>query len=492
MIFQGIFNILSLYLNEIDMFYNAIDNYFNEKINQIFKDNLKLDGDLNKKLEDLLDILKTELLELGFEKTELEVKFMDPFIELSDIDIQTIKTHLDLYELKIAPIIYEIFLEKIIEYLVDIKAIPILLNLKSKGFFELDFIVELRNFKMLLDNFPTKKENLKKYIYVREKFIKKVTKNKKIIESLEDLSEPKDKLQLIYLIYRSISFFHLEKQYDFSHIKEYLENNMKEWLTTIPLVTLQNPDLYFCGLFLAKYLGIPLDIAKVKNFLLDLYEEGIDEFESPLVEATDGLYYFLKSTNLMNLWLTESQVARLLETEKKFFEPQYLKKLETSQLVVILKLYHLLNIKNVEQNSKAILEEIENRVTSDGIKQYRDGFISAEATYYVLFNNFVMNTLEKLKDFDLLESIMSRIYRNLEILEFSADMNFDLISELFYSFESLKLFNCIETKEMMIHLANYLFPQEVVERTKNSQEVVNTRARFRHLKVNKMTGETSY
>jgi len=267
---------------------------------------------------------------------------------------------------------------------------------------------------------------------------------------------------------------------------------MGEWLTSVPLVTLQNPDLYFCGLFLAKDLGISLDIAKVKKFLLDLYEEGIDEFESPLVEATDGLYYYLKSTSLMNLWLSQSQVARLLETEKKFFEPQYLQNLETSQLVVILKLYNLLNIKNIEQNSKAVLEEIDNRVTSDGIKQYRDGFISAEATYYVLFNNFVMNTLDKLKDFDLLKSIMSRIYRNLEILEFSADMNFDLISELFYSFESLKLFNCIETKEMIIQMAKYLFPQEVVERTKNIQEVVNTRARFRHYKINKMTGDTSY
>ena len=492
MIFQGIFNILSLYLTEIDIFYNVIDNYFNEKINTIFKNNLKLDGDIHKKSEDLLNILKRELVELGFEKKELEIKFMDPFIELSNKDIQMVETYLDLYELKVAPIIYEIFLEKIVEYLVDIKTIPLLLNLKAKGFFELDFIIELRNFKMLLDKFPTKKENLKKYIHVRDKFINKLSKNKENIEGLEDLTEPKDKLQLLYLIFRSMSFFYLEKQYDFSHIKQYLENNMKEWLTTIPLVTLKNPDLYFCGLFLAKYLGISLDIDKVKKFLLELYEEGIDEFESPLVEATDGLYYFLKSTNLMDLWLSQSQVARLLETEKKFFDPHYLQKLETSQLVVILKLYHLLNIKNVEQNAKAILEEIDNRITSDGITQYRDGFISAEATYYVLFNNFIMNTLDKLKDFDLLTSIMSRIYRNLELLDFSADMNFDLISELFYSFESLKLFNCIETKEMIIHLAKYLFPQEVVERTKNSQEVVNTRARFRHLKVNKMTGETSY
>ncbi len=492
MIFQGIFNILSLYLNEIDMFYNAIDNYFNETIKNLFKNDLKLDGDLQKKLKDLLNILKKELIELGFEKSELEIKFMDPFLELNNSELETIETYLDLYEVKIAPIIYEIFLEKIIEYFVDIKAIPLLLNLKSKGFFELNFIMELRNFKMLIDEFPSKKENLKKYVHVRDKYINKLNKNKKIIESLEDLTEPKDKLQLIYLIYRSISFFYLENQFDFSHIKEYLENNMKEWLVTIPLVTLQNPDLYFCGLYLAKYLGCSLDIEKVKQFLVNLYEEGIDEFESPLVEATDGLYYYVKSTNLMNIWLSQEQLIRLLETEKKFFEPQYLKNLETSQLVVILKMYHLLNIKNVEQNSEAILDEIETRITPEGIKQYRDGFISAEATYYVIFNNFVMNTLDKLKDLDLLTSIMSRIYRNLEILDFSADMNFDLISELFYSFESLKLFNCIETKEMIIHLAKYLFPQEVVKRVTNSQEIVNTKARFRHLKINKMTGETNY
>lgn len=492
MIFQGIFNILSLYLNEIDMFYNAIDNYFCEKINSKFTNEGKLDENLTNKLYDLLDFLETELLELGFEKTELEVKFLDPFIELNKSDMQRIKTHLDLFEIKIAPIIYEIFLEKIIEYFVETKAIPLLLKLKSKGFFELDFIMELRNFKMLLDKYPKKKENLKKYIHVREKFINKLSQHKKDIESLEDLSEPKDKLQLIYLIYRGIHFFHLEKQYDFSHIMEYLENNMKEWMITIPLVTLKNPDLYYCGLFLAKYLGVHLDITKVKKFLLDLYEEAIDEFESPLVEVTDGLYYYFKSTNLMNLWLAQSQVNRLLETDKKFFEPLYLKKLETSQLVVILKLYNLLKIKNVEQNTKLILEEIDNRITPEGIKQYRDGFISAEATYYVLFNNFIMNTLDKLEDLDLLKSIMSRIYRNLEILEFSPDMNFDLISELFYSFESLKLFNCIETKEMIIHLAKYLFPQEVVERTRSSQDFVNTKARFRHLKINKMTGDTSY
>ncbi|MFX1269485.1 MAG: hypothetical protein ACFFAK_16110, partial [Promethearchaeota archaeon] len=300
------------------------------------------------------------------------------------------------------------------------------------------------------------------------------------------------KLQLLYLIYRIISFFHLEKRFDFSHIKDYIVNNVNEWLITIPLVTLKNPDLYFCGLFLAKSLNIKLNSEKVKNFLMDLYEEGVDEFEAPLVEATDGLYYFLKSTHFMKLWLNDEKVNRLIETDQKFFEPNYLKDLETSQLVVILKVYTLLRKTKLEQNINAILKELEQRITPEGIKQYRDGFISSEATYYILFCNYMRNTLDKLKEYDLLDSIISRIYRNLELLEFSADTNFDLISELFYSFESLKLFNCVETKQMIIHLAKYLFPKEVVEKISLNTEIVKTKARFRHLKVDRITGETIY
>ena len=161
-----------------------------------------------------------------------------------------------------------------------------------------------------MDKFPEKRENLNHYINLSEKIIEKLSQNKKGIESLENLNEPQDKLQLIYLIYRIISFFHLEKRFDFSQIKEYIPNNMKEWLTSIPLVTLKNPDLYYCGLFLAKNLNINLERDKVKEYLLELYEEGTDEFEAPLVEATDGLYYYLKSTQDMGLWLKHYQVNR--------------------------------------------------------------------------------------------------------------------------------------------------------------------------------------
>ena len=71
-------------------------------------------------------------------------------------------------------------------------------------------------------------------------------------------------------------------------------------------------------------------------------------------------------------------------------------------------------------------------------------------------------------------------------------MNFDLISELFYALEILKLFNCIETRQMIIQLAKYLFPPEVVEKVSLNMELIKTQARFRHLKVNRITGETYY
>jgi hypothetical protein len=194
----------------------------------------------------------------------------------------------------------------------------------------------------------------------------------------------------------------------------------------------------------------------------------------------------------MKLWLSDLQLNRLIETDPEYFESSYLKNLETSQLVVILKIYNLIHARNVEDNIYAILEELEQRITPEGIKQYRDGFISSEATYYVLFCNYMRNSLDKLQDYNLLESTISIIYRNLELLELSEDTNFDLISELLYAFEILKLFNCIETRQMIIKLAEYLFPPEVAEKISVSPELIKTQAKFRHLKVNRITGETIY
>jgi len=493
MIYQGLFNILSLYLDNLEFFYNSLDEYFHEKITDNFEKKIEDKAALDLTLEKLKIFISKDLKEIGIEEIEVENKVSDPFLELDSEDYKRISSAYELYEVKIAPIIYEIFLEELVHYIADSTTSGVMLNLKSKGFLNIEFIVDIKGLKTLFDENLDKKEKLRKYIEIREKFIKKLSENKQKIEKLEDLNKPKDKLQLLYLIYRIIHFFHLDRRFDFSHIIEYIKNNVDEWLITLPLVTLKNPDLYFCGLYLAKNLNVALDKERIKNFLMQLYEEGIDEFEAPLVEATDGLYYFLKSTNLMKLWLDESQIERLIETEPKFFEPNYLKNLETSQLVIILKIYNLVKKKAaMEQNVNKIVSEIEKRISSDGITQYREGFVSSEATYYVLFCRYMNRSLENLQDYDLLSTIVSRIYRNLEILEFTADMNYDLISELFYSFESLKLFNCIETKQMIIQLANYLFPTKVVEKIENSSEIVNSDAKFRHLKVDRITGETIY
>ncbi len=492
MIFQGIFNILDLYFREIDLFYNNIDQYFRDKINNHFIDPVVNNDNINQKLEELTKFLTKIFKEIGFEGKYIENGFLDPFLELNNEDKEAIKSVLELYEKKVASIVYEIFLEVIVDYLVDVELAPLMLKLKSEGFLTIEFVMELRNLKTLIENSSEKRENLKKYIQIQEKIIDKFKENKQNIESFEDLQEPQYKLQILYLIYRIIDFFHLQKMFDFSHIKSYLEENVDEWLIDVPLVSLKNPDIYFCGIYLAKHLNINLDGKKIKEFLINLYEEALDRYESLLIEATDGVYYFIKTTEMMKLWLNYEKVNTLIKSDPKFFEPNYLKNLETSQLVVILKLYHHLGVIKFETEKREIREEIELRVTPEGIKQFRDGFVSSEATYYVLFCNYMNNSLDHLKEFNLVESVVSRIYRNLELLDFSVDTNYDLISELFYSIESLKLLNCIETKEMIIHLAKYLFPQEINERISSTKEIIREKAKFRHLKVNRVTGETIY
>ncbi len=492
MIFQGLYNIFDLYFKEIDLFYNNIDHFFREKVNIHFEDSLVNESNISQKFEELTTYFIEIFDDIGFEKSKIENEFMDPFLELQDKDIGKITSMIELYESKLAPLIYEIFLEKIVHYLAHVNVAPLTLKLKAEGFLTIEFIMELRNFKNTIEKSSEKRENLRKYIQIQEKIIDKFQKNKQKIESLEDLQEPEFKLQLLYLLYRIIHFFHLQKTFDFSHIKLYLEENIDEWLIDVPLVTLKNPDIYFCGIYLAKNLNINLDEKKIVDFLLNLYEEATDRYESLIIEATDGAYYFIKSTELMNFSLDFEHIHKLIKSEPKFFESNYLKTLETSQLVVILKIYRQLGISKLEREIKAILEEIELRIAPEGIKQFRDGFVSSEATYYVLFSYFMNNSLEKLKDYDLLSNIVSRIYRNLEFLDFSTDTNYDLVSELFYSIESLKLFNCIETKEMIIHLAKYLFPQEIVDAISISKETIREKAKFRHLKVNRITGETIY
>jgi len=151
MIFQGLFNILDLYFKEIDLFYNNIDQYFREKINSSFMNISINESNITLKLEELTNFIIEIFKEIGFDVKDIENEFLDPFLEIKKEEIAQITSIIELYETKIAPIIFEIFLEKFVDYLVDVDVAPLMLKLKSEGFLTIEFIMELRNLKTLIE-----------------------------------------------------------------------------------------------------------------------------------------------------------------------------------------------------------------------------------------------------------------------------------------------------------------------------------------------------
>ena len=498
MIFQGIYNIIDLYITEIDLFYNSIDNYFRKRFDQaqLFKSYFreKTKFGIENELREILDFIINELEQLGFEKNEVSIKFSAQNLELDLTNMERFNSGMEVYKTKFAPIVYEIFLESISKYLADINAENSLENLNIENLLPLEFIIKLQQLKELIKENPEKLESLKKYIKIYDKIFQKFLENKKTIESFEDLDDKIEKIQLSYIIFRLIDFFRITESFDFSHLKIYLRDNIDEWLDVLPLITLRNPDLHYCGIYLSSKLDVEVDKNKINNFLLNLYDNIINEFEAPIIQATYQVYYLLKSTSHMNLLLSNEQLRKILDSNDEFFASSYLENLETSQLGVILKLYFFLGTSAYQDDNRinVIIDEIDRRISTYGIQQFRNGLITSEATYYVLFGNYMMNSLDKLKDFNILESILSRIYQNLELIQFSKDMNFDIISELFYSCESLKVLNYVETKQTRDCLTALLFPEEIKNQLDKKDIIVRDNVRLRHLKVNRITGETIY
>jgi len=494
MIYQGLFNILNYYFEESDLFYIDVNNYFKNKMRESIEINKVERENINEMLLDLLDLLKPLLLDIGFKENELTNTLYDPSLKITEEKKETITTTLDLFDKRIAQIIHGLIFEKICEYLVNLNGSDIILTLRKEKAFPLEFLVEIRQLKDLFLENPEKMESLNDYIQIKQQIIDKYCENKEQIESLEDLRETHNKIQLIYLIYRIINFFHLERIFDFQHIETYLKKHIDEWLTTIPLVSLRNPDLYFCGIYLAHQLGIKIDKEKVKEFISDLYSEYIDEYEAPIIEGTSSLYYFVKSLESLGIKLEKDQIKELILADDKFFEPHRIKNFETSRLVVILKIYNILDVYNQIDKDKiqSIEEEIQKRITEDNIQQYRDGLFSSEATYYVLFYHYMTNKIDELQNNIIIDNIISRIYRNLELLTFSEDTSYDLVSELFYSCESLKLLNCIEKNSVIVHLARYLFPEKIYKNIEKAEDFNFDKKNFRHLAVDPTTGETIY
>lgn len=338
---------------------------------------------------------------------------------------------------------------------------------------------------------------MRRYIRIRDKIIIKFCENKEKIERLEDLDNLQNKVQLIYLTYKIIESFDIQYFYNFTHIKEFLKDHFEDCMEQIPLISLKNPDLCYCALYLANELKVNFDHKGIKDFLSDLYQDHLDEFDVPIIEATNQIYFFLKSTSLAKLRLTDDQIKNIIKFEPEGLELYHFENMETSQLSNILAVLAFLEyLDNVDEKKiDAIYDEIEKRITPNGIMQNRNGFYSSEASYYVIFSYYINNNLEKLKSLttgNLLDNLVSKIYRNLEFLEFSEYMNMDLLSELFYSIESLRLFNCIKLKENTLHFARYLFPKEVEIKILNYIETNSSRMRSKYLIVNRITGETDY
>lgn len=445
MIYQGLFNILNMYLKESSLLYISLNDYFKEQLEGLDQKIEKTPDkreNIERMMQDLIDSLELKLLDLGFKEVDFITTIHDPFIKIKDSQIDNIVLKEDIYDIIITPLIHELVFEKICEYFVNIEqGQQIIINLRKEDAFPLETLIEVRQLKDAFARNPEKTENLRDYIEIEHEIIDSYQQNKEKIESLEELKETRNKLQLIYLIFRIINYFNLEKIFDFSYIKTYLTEHMDEWMRTIPLVTLKNPELYFCGIYLSHNLGISINKEKARAFLLDLYEEFIDGFDCPIMEGTCALYYYVKSLYLLDIDLDQEKINNLIKMDSKYFKSQHLKDLETTCLVVVLKICKILGMFNQLDQSKvkAIDNEIQERIGKNVIQQHRNGFYSSEATYYVLFYYYMRDKLEDLKVENILEDVVNRIYRNLEILDFSKDTSYDLMSELFYSCESLKL-----------------------------------------------------
>ena len=494
MIYQGLFSILHKFSDNIDLFYNIIYNYFQGNICKHFSDRIIEKNNAEEVLEEIIEYASRIFYELGFDECDLQHNFSNHILDVKKYNHEKITSISNLYNITF-PVICDIFLKKIFKYLIGSKsAARIIMELRVKGVLPIEFLMELKNLKNLYEKSPKKIEKLKRYLQIRKEIINKLDENREKIERVMHLKDPQDKLQLIYMIYMIVDFFNIQKLFDFTPIIEYCKNSSEEWLETIPLISFNNPDLYYCGIYIARQLSIKFEEEEednIKYFLINIYDELIDEFEAPLIEATYQVYYFLKSSDLSGLELSSGQIKELLKGGSKFFDINYLKNLRTSQLVVILKTYKLLGVYHkIEPNKiKAILNEIEQRITSKGIMHYRNGFFTSEATYYVLFSKYMTNDLKSVSDYNILGYTISKIYRNLEMLDISEEANFDLINELFYSLETLKLINCIENPCTLIHLARDFFPNYF------SNQLFNGKKDFKdisYLSVNHLTGETIY
>ena len=98
MILQGLYNILELYSDQKDSFYANIDKYFIHLLNHDFDNFSGTFEDLVKITETIINKFKIELINLGFNKAEIENKFMSSYLNFTQEDREEIHTIDKLYK----------------------------------------------------------------------------------------------------------------------------------------------------------------------------------------------------------------------------------------------------------------------------------------------------------------------------------------------------------------------------------------------------------
>ncbi len=460
MIYKGVLSILSLHFKQFtDLIYLKIVDYVKAKLN-LHK------NELTKGFNDeLLISLKTDLSEFGLGPLEIDItlyQLKKKFCDLLEQFFEVNQKLFDYYQKELEQTIYELILEKIADYIVNNDASKILLALNTKNIIPIELCASIHDLKQELLSEPEKYQNLKKFLSIKEFFMKKFLTNKINIESLESIQNDKDKLQIFYFIYRILEMFHLENFFVFDALKDYIKNKSDDWLKNLPLVSSKNPDLYFCGLFLASKLNIEIDNKKTNFFLNNLVTTSSEEFDSLLIQGTRRLYYLIKTAYLLGIKISLSSINKEIYSINHLIKVGTLIQYEPSRLVIIFKLYNLLQEKygiNLDLRiSDIIFEEIEKRTIPSGLKQYREGLITAEACYYGLFYFYASNDLNKLEGSSIFQSIVNILSKNLELINFNENISVDLLKELLYSLESLELINCfnLSTNSMLVY--QYLFP----------------------------------
>ncbi len=486
MIYLSLLKLINSYCNPLNSINIALQDYLNKRQIKSFEYETL---DKNYLLKNITKIL----LDLGFSNDDIEYFLKQYMNNHNEFYCEKISTTVnDINNTKLIPIFLEIILLKFLDYISNKEeSSETILKLTNQKILSINILLRLKDLNILFLKNHKKRRNLYKYMSIQVKLIEILNNYKHNIIDLQKGRNVKLNLQLIYLIYRITEFFNISEKFNFDILKTYLKENLEDYQTTIPLVSLNNPEIYYCGYYLAQKLYIDVDTEKIKTFLAEVYNDWLTEFESPFIQGTRRLYYFLKSLDLFEIPLSVQDLSKLKIGDEKYFESYYISNLETSRLVVILKIFDLLNLREKvgQVNIGKIISEIQKRVNNNRIIQYNDGISNSEAIYYMIFYNYVNNSMDNLKDVNLIEDIVMKIHRNLEILTINEDTNRDLLSELIYSFESLKLLNCIKSKESILHIIKYLFPERIYNEIENLENYSELDCCFPQPIINKKTGE---